>query len=391
MSLKRLGLVGPSNRGCDLLSERLRIVILHGWSSIEACHSLMPFFLREVQREFSITFQRFDDRREKTITGDLLIIVRKFHSRIVTNDDIEAYFSGLRRRFSRIVYFDDSASIASVQPAIIGCVDQYWKRALLRDRSTYTKAWAGGHLFSDFYQRTHGLSDTSQFVSAPIEEKSLLKLRVAWNVGCGVYPLPRSFVTNNNYSFIRRVFAGCLRLGSYSLIELAVNQFHARLKHLKSQLRINQSGGRFVSARYQTTGYDLLVGFQRTFSEQLLSGKDNVSLGTVPRRLYLEELAKASAVYSPFGWGEICFRDYECLLNGALLIKPDMSHVQTFPDIYKENCYLPVSWDLSDLLEVIDEALSYHGLDDMPAQAFDFYKSDLSRLGEHTLNLIRSV
>lgn len=351
----------------------------------------MPFFLRDVQREFSITFQRFDDRKEKTITGDLLIIVRKFHSHIVTDDDIAAYFYGLRRRFSRIVYFDDSASISSVQPAIITRVDQYWKRALLRDRSAYKTAWTGGHLFSDFYHRAHGLSDTSQFVSAPIDDMSLSKLRVAWNVGCGIYPLPRSFVTNNNYAVIRRVLAGCLRLSSYSLIGLAVNQFQARLEHLQPTLRVSQPRYRFISARFQTTGYDHLIGFQRTLSEHLLSGKDNVSLGTVPRKLYLEELARACAVYSPFGWGEICFRDYECVLNGALLIKPDMSHIQTFPDIYKNDCYLPVSWDLSDLLQVVDHVLSDQSLDDMPAQAFDCYKSNLSDVGERTLNLIRSV
>ena len=28
---------------------------------------------------------------------------------------------------------------------------------------------------------------------------------------------------------------------------------------------------------------------------------------------------------SPFGWGEICYRDFEAALNGMLLIKPDMN------------------------------------------------------------------
>ena len=30
---------------------------------------------------------------------------------------------------------------------------------------------------------------------------------------------------------------------------------------------------------------------------------------------------------SPFGFGEICYRDFEAMLNGACLIKPDVSHL----------------------------------------------------------------
>jgi hypothetical protein len=64
-------------------------------------------------------------------------------------------------------------------------------------------------------------------------------------------------------------------------------------------------------------------------------------------------------VVSPFGWGEICYRDFECFLAGAVLLKPDMSHLKTWPDYYEPHVtYIPFAWDLSDLEQRIMDVLS---------------------------------
>jgi spore maturation protein CgeB len=55
---------------------------------------------------------------------------------------------------------------------------------------------------------------------------------------------------------------------------------------------------------------------------------------------------------SPFGWGELCYRDFEAACLGTLLIKPSVAHLRTEPDVFVENeTYVPVRWDLSDLEE----------------------------------------
>jgi hypothetical protein len=67
---------------------------------------------------------------------------------------------------------------------------------------------------------------------------------------------------------------------------------------------------------------------------------------------YCNEMMSSKICISPFGYGEICWRDFEALLCGCLLIKPDMSHVETNPDIFKPyKTYVPVKWDFSDLEE----------------------------------------
>ena len=40
----------------------------------------------------------------------------------------------------------------------------------------------------------------------------------------------------------------------------------------------------------------------------------------------------ARTVLSPWGWGETAYRDFEAMFCGAVLVKPTMAHVATWPD-----------------------------------------------------------
>ena len=60
---------------------------------------------------------------------------------------------------------------------------------------------------------------------------------------------------------------------------------------------------------------------------------------------------------SPFGWGEICYRDFEATLGGNLLLKPNMDHIETWPNIYTEDSYFKLDWSFNNL-DKISEILS---------------------------------
>jgi hypothetical protein len=69
-------------------------------------------------------------------------------------------------------------------------------------------------------------------------------------------------------------------------------------------------------------------------------------------------LLRSKICVSPFGYGEICWRDFEAVCLGCLLIKPDMGHVRTAPDLFIPGVtYAPVRWDFSDLEEVCSHYL----------------------------------
>jgi hypothetical protein len=49
-------------------------------------------------------------------------------------------------------------------------------------------------------------------------------------------------------------------------------------------------------------------------------------------------------------------------MNGALLLKPDMSGIETWPDFYRDReTIVAHRWDLSDLVEKIEELVSGFG------------------------------
>ena len=74
---------------------------------------------------------------------------------------------------------------------------------------------------------------------------------------------------------------------------------------------------------------------------------------------YMAEMRTARLCFSPFGYGELCWRDVEAIVSGAVLIKPDMDHLRTLPDLYEAGVtYLPVRWDFSDLEAVVRGALA---------------------------------
>ncbi|MEI6543744.1 MAG: glycosyltransferase, partial [Methylococcales bacterium] len=62
-----------------------------------------------------------------------------------------------------------------------------------------------------------------------------------------------------------------------------------------------------------------------------------------------------------FGYGEVCWRDFEAICTGSLVFKQDMSHTVCSPDIFiPYETYVPLAFDLSDF----DEKLNYYLLNE---------------------------
>jgi hypothetical protein len=79
--------------------------------------------------------------------------------------------------------------------------------------------------------------------------------------------------------------------------------------------------------------------------------------GRISYGQYIKELRNSKLCISPFGYGEICWRDFEAMATGALLLKPDVSHLRLANDYFRPfETYVPLRWDLSDL----DEKVAYY-------------------------------
>lgn len=93
----------------------------------------------------------------------------------------------------------------------------------------------------------------------------------------------------------------------------------------------------------------------------------------VPIDQYYDMMSKSKVVIAPFGYGEMAPRDLEAAMLGAILVKPDMSHIESLPEFYSSQTYIPVKWDFSDLQDKIQYAIEYYKDFTYPEQALELY------------------
>jgi hypothetical protein len=133
---------------------------------------------------------------------------------------------------------------------------------------------------------------------------------------------------------------------------------------------------------------------------QNLSDKFNVTKLENGIRLHINEyysrMSNSKIILAPFGFGEIAPRDLEAAMIGAVLIKPDMSHLETVPNLYVPNeTYVSCKHDYSDLNEKIDYVLSdFNNLqsfyvENMRRRYTEVY--DLNKLVLHYYDLFKNI
>ena len=239
----------------------------------------------------------------------------------------------------KIIWFDATDATGTTFFEVLPYVDLYAKNQLLRDLNQYTKQCYSNRIYSEYYHKTEGITDSENGFRQPAQAEHLRKLAVSWNLGLGDYH------TFKNFGRRLRIF---LPWAKYNVAATPVDM------------------KRHIHASYRAfTGFTkATVAFQRKETlRQLAEMAANknykiVYKGKIPYDKYKKELEQTLVVPSPFGSGEVCFRDFECFLAGAALLKPDMSHLKTWPDYYlPDETYIPHAWDFSDFQEKLVELL----------------------------------
>ena len=97
-----------------------------------------------------------------------------------------------------------------------------------------------------------------------------------------------------------------------------------------------------------------LSGRLRVLHHGVVSGEGNA----MSPRQYRRSLGASKICLSPLGYGELCYRDFEAVAAGCLLVKPEMVGLRTAPDLFEPGVtYLPCRWDFGDLADVVNAAL----------------------------------
>ncbi|MFX0138284.1 MAG: hypothetical protein ACFFDN_31880 [Candidatus Hodarchaeota archaeon] len=274
---------------------------------------------------FNLKYSKFSkiigiDSRYPNLAENLIDVVKK-----------------LRDQADYLLWFDMSDSSSRAYWPALKYFDRFFKRTLLKDLSLYRKKYYKRSIFVDYYKRNY---NTGGHIISPsghdLDPKYHKKIALSWNLALCDYR-----------------FSG--KLSEY----LCGFSRKYNLKFYKPNLNRKL----LFSANFNISRSSHLVYFQREklgkFLKKKYKSNDYVSIGRIQKKKYLQTQRSSKAIFSPFGWGEVCYRDIETFLAGAALIKPNMEHIETWPNLFKKNeTYIPISWKIEDWDKEIPEILS---------------------------------
>jgi len=353
-------------------------VLFSSHKIISAQFTLYPLWMSKYRKNFSffdnLTMLLKEDKNRK------LVILGKFFKDIKPSERIN-FLESLRKRYNTLIFFEDNAGCESEYFDILPYFDLYFKKQVFKDKSLYFKPIYGNKLFTQYYFERFNveMNPLPDQLPQPVDEIQLKKLRLAWNLGLGNYHSDHLF---NKIHRFPKLFKWVGPKG----IALSLGKFPSSKDCPSPVLKKCQ-------ARFDFKPHRSSIDYQRKLFLEKINDNPIFLQGTISNNDYKKELQVVQAVLSPFGFGEICYRDFEAILNGGVLVKPDMSHIETWPNIYVPNeTYLPVSWDASDLVEKISHLLGNEELMIVLRRAaWDKLKESYAAIDDKVLDFITEI
>jgi|GEM_PF-413237 len=268
-----------------------------------------------------------------------------------------------RKTAGRIIWMDDSDSTSVTHFELLPYIDFYLKKQIFKDKSLYKIPYYGGRIFSDYYHNKFNVCDDTVFDQFyPLKEADWDKVKVSWNIGLG--DMRNAFTWRTP---VQRMFPDYF-LPSPDIKFVSPSQERPVDLFLRTSANLSRKSIAFhrqemlrqlTTILNQSTEFSGMVGNtvqRRTKTAEKLLPEIG---GRLSMATYRDIVAHTKIAPSPFGWGEIGVRDYEAFIFGALLLKPDVSHMATWPDIFiADETYVPVDWSFDDLGELIGEMVS---------------------------------
>jgi len=230
------------------------------------------------------------------------------------------------------ILLDDAASTGTHKfralnnnPKVIG----YIKKQLIENRNLYKTLFPRKryhyYILSSFDDSLSGKIKIDRHVN----DEVLSKVHLGWNLGLTERE-GMAIIDNPTFNLDRP-------------IDL---HFSIKVQHTSKKEKDNLSKIDTHYTHHRTTCYNEI--------DRISKKHDLTVSGNCRGKDYLDKMSKAKICISPLGLGEICWRDFEAISNGAILLKPCMSYIETWPNIYRPwDTYIPVMWDWSDLENVL--------------------------------------
>jgi hypothetical protein len=268
---------------------------------------------------------------------DLLPIKTK--DRAAAVDFLQGYFE----KFPRVIWFDDNDSTGWLRNYVFPLVHVYAKPQLLKDLKYYKETHTTGTIHRDYVVEHHQVEEDC-VSKGPISDAEIRKLKMGWNLALKNW---NPFITH---------FPLVMKLANHYSKGYHIRYTSPDLVHRGKIIpyRVSHWKGHPTVTWWRERTREKLVEVMRQNPSYRLASE-----GRVHKWAYTAEMRSAPVTVSPFGIGEICFRDFESFSHGSLLFKPTMEHMQTWPDLYVDGeTYISHKWDFSDFEDKISSILS---------------------------------
>jgi hypothetical protein len=305
-----------------------------------------PFFNKRFRGLFHLT-QSFDYclNRDRNKTLFLERFFQHREPRDLAPEELNL-IKKLRDKYKTIVFLCGQPEAGTNRLDLLPYVDRLFYKSVFSDRENYQKDLYSKNLFADYYHKNYQVADKEiEYRYSPVLSAGDTKrIELSWNIGVGDYPR-RHWRQRMGTALARAGFPGLGRLFKTGH-KNPPPDFSGAARPIAVHARIDP-----VSCES--------IAYQRRLFLERIAGNGLFLTGIVPQHQYYRELYDSKMALSPFGWGEVCFRDFEAIISGALLLKPDMSHVKTWPDVYiPYETYVPVNWDGTDIIEKAETYLA---------------------------------
>ena len=243
----------------------------------------------------------------------------------------------IKRNCNTLVWLDCADSTGTCMFDVLPYVDIYLKKQLLKDRSNYTKNFLGQRKYVDYYVNKYNLpipeNDIKSEITLDLEDVN--KLDVSWNVSLW------NMSCASKFEVLKNIFA--------------INTFH------KDQIRKPSKNRRlYIFFNGQIPKESSAIAYQRRQAIEIIQRVNRIECQAPVERIehseYVNNFRNSICSISPFGYGEICNRDFEAFMFGNCLIKPSMEEIETFPNLFiKNKTYIPIDWDFEVLPSIIEQ------------------------------------
>ena len=222
-----------------------------------------------------------------------------------------------------LIYFDGDDDMCVQWRSVLQASDVYIKKHAFTDRTAYEREYVGRSNLTDYAARNFGFDFSRDHVptAAALAPQEVAKIRVGWNIALDdkIYKLA-SELASRQTPVERDIDVMCRASNTKpgTLIYALRNPAAVAIESLADQFKV-------------------LAPTQHVNQEE-----------------YYREMLRSKMCVCPYGYGELCWRDFEAALCGCLVLKPDMAHMETAPDLFvPHQTYVPLAWDYSDLREKV--------------------------------------